>query len=372
MWLSEKNNNNKKDHRVPLVYPDRLRERPDLRDDDHQRFRDRPPPGAEYVDRGGGHGHGGIPGSMVGGPPPPQRPPSVPHRYGPEDYSPAPQAPHLPPYYTASPHSGGPPQYTQLHGQHYPPPGHPLPMVDGPPPHVPPVPLPPLMRHRQVISCHPCRSRKVKCSGGKPCDACIKIKRTGECEYEKAVRRRGKGRKRSEKSEGEGDGTGSEHDWDDPSAQTTTHGSDRQRSGGGSETGRDTGTQGHSQSQDDGGGASGSDAPRELAPASSPTTVIAEPVRPRSPPSPKKRRESTKRRESSPCASHRDRDRERRDDHPDSGVGAPAAAQYDDDRVSKRARKRPPREPRVSQDAAQVGTTSSATGGIVRGGMSAV
>ncbi|EKD01358.1 hypothetical protein A1Q2_04346 [Trichosporon asahii var. asahii CBS 8904] len=53
----------------------------------------------------------------------------------------------------------------------------------------------PHLRNRQMISCHPCRSRKVKCSGGHPCEACIKIKKTSECEYEKTVRRRGKGKK---------------------------------------------------------------------------------------------------------------------------------------------------------------------------------
>jgi hypothetical protein len=51
------------------------------------------------------------------------------------------------------------------------------------------------MRSRQQISCHPCRNRKVKCSGTTPCEACVKIKREHECLYEKTVRRRGKGKK---------------------------------------------------------------------------------------------------------------------------------------------------------------------------------
>lgn len=54
----------------------------------------------------------------------------------------------------------------------------------------------PQLRHRQMISCHRCRSRKVKCSGGRPCEACKKIKRPNECRYEETIRRRGKGKKR--------------------------------------------------------------------------------------------------------------------------------------------------------------------------------
>lgn len=113
---------------------------------------------------------------------------------------------YAPPYPPAAPHY----QYPYP-GSHYPPAGpydHPS---YGPPAHAMPggmygghgagaysrAPEQPTqhLRNRQMISCHPCRSRKVKCSGGHPCEACIKIKKTSECEYEKTVRRRGKGKK---------------------------------------------------------------------------------------------------------------------------------------------------------------------------------
>ncbi|GMK58871.1 hypothetical protein CspeluHIS016_0603130 [Cutaneotrichosporon spelunceum] len=81
-------------------------------------------------------------------------------------------------------HMGGPPMWPYMgpeYGARY----YPLPLR--PPGHQ--------MRSRQQISCHPCRNRKVKCSGTTPCEACVKIKREHECVYEKTVRRRGKGKK---------------------------------------------------------------------------------------------------------------------------------------------------------------------------------
>lgn len=50
-------------------------------------------------------------------------------------------------------------------------------------------------KHRQAISCYPCRGRKLKCDGEKPCSQCVRRGGAGECEYAQAVRRRGKGKK---------------------------------------------------------------------------------------------------------------------------------------------------------------------------------
>lgn len=48
---------------------------------------------------------------------------------------------------------------------------------------------------RQLISCYPCRSRKLKCDGNQPCSQCIRRGGNPECTYAPSVRRRGKGKK---------------------------------------------------------------------------------------------------------------------------------------------------------------------------------
>lgn len=48
---------------------------------------------------------------------------------------------------------------------------------------------------RQLISCYPCRNRKLKCDGQKPCAQCIRRGSESECAYASHVRRRGKGKK---------------------------------------------------------------------------------------------------------------------------------------------------------------------------------
>lgn len=139
-----------------------------------------PPPGSDYVMYASPphmsvpypHGHGYAP-------PPP-------HHRSPEHYPGATMHPGLPPHtYPPSvpglPHGVAPP--------------HVVPFMRQPSSVASPAASMPQLRHRQIISCHPCRLRKVKCSGGKPCEACVKIKRTSECRYEKTVRRRGKGKK---------------------------------------------------------------------------------------------------------------------------------------------------------------------------------
>lgn len=123
-------------------------------------------------------------------------------RAGGGPYPPEYYRPHRPPSYGYPPpmepglhypvHMGGPPMGPFMgpeyaaHGQYYSmqmrPPGQ-------------------QMRSRQQISCHPCRNRKVKCSGTTPCEACVKIKREHECIYEKTIRRRGKGKKASTSEE---------------------------------------------------------------------------------------------------------------------------------------------------------------------------
>ena len=49
---------------------------------------------------------------------------------------------------------------------------------------------------RQLISCFPCRRRKLKCDGAKPCAQCLRRGNEGECGYATHVRRRGKGKKK--------------------------------------------------------------------------------------------------------------------------------------------------------------------------------
>ncbi|BEI83616.1 hypothetical protein CcaverHIS002_0402200 [Cutaneotrichosporon cavernicola] len=113
--------------------------------------------------------------------------PSAPPGYG---YPP--QMEPGPPHYPV--HMSGPPMGPYMGGE-YGPRYYPVPM------------RPPgqQMRSRQQISCHPCRNRKVKCSGTTPCEACIKIKREHECVYEKTVRRRGKGKKAGTTTDENGD-----------------------------------------------------------------------------------------------------------------------------------------------------------------------
>lgn len=298
------------------------------------RFGDRPAP--DYGDRGGGP-------AMVGPPlgPPnhmqPQRPPSGPQRYN-DFYSPAPQAQQLPPYYTPSPpHPGRALMYPPIKHEHATsPPSHGLPLLGRPPSGTGvPAALQPIMRHRQMISCHPCRSRKVKCSGGKPCDACIKIKRTSECEYEKTVRRRGKGRKRSDKSQ-DGRSSDSGNDNDEPSGPTTTQGSDQQRS--------ERSGHGFSDTQ---GGESGSDARVHREDGA---IMIDSPPQP--PSDGKKRRESNGKPESPSTSNRRTRDselgsfgtsRNRRESGPDE----------------EERRKRARGERRESREAAREGSSSA-------------
>lgn len=58
---------------------------------------------------------------------------------------------------------------------------------------------------RQLISCYPCRSRKLKCDGNVPCSQCLRRNGEEECKYAETVRRRGKGKKtaRSEETRSE-------------------------------------------------------------------------------------------------------------------------------------------------------------------------
>ena len=56
--------------------------------------------------------------------------------------------------------------------------------------------------HRQLISCYPCRDRKLKCDGEKPCCQCVRRGPDVGCDYAERVRRRGKGRKRRHLEDG--------------------------------------------------------------------------------------------------------------------------------------------------------------------------
>ncbi|KLT43637.1 hypothetical protein CC85DRAFT_291420 [Cutaneotrichosporon oleaginosum] len=111
---------------------------------------------------------------------------------GPPGYAYPPPMEHGPPHYPV--HMGGPPMGPYM-GPDYSSPYFTLPIR----------PQSQQMRSRQQISCHPCRNRKVKCSGTTPCEACVKIKREDECVYEKTVRRRGKGKKAGTGSEENGE-----------------------------------------------------------------------------------------------------------------------------------------------------------------------
>ncbi len=56
----------------------------------------------------------------------------------------------------------------------------------------------PTRSSRQLISCFPCRHRKLKCSGEEPCAQCMRRGSKEKCVYAERVRRRGKGKKREE------------------------------------------------------------------------------------------------------------------------------------------------------------------------------
>jgi hypothetical protein len=59
--------------------------------------------------------------------------------------------------------------------------------------------------NRQAISCFPCRTRKLKCNGQKPCTQCTRRGGDDGCNYAESVKRRGKGKKDKSKSEEEED-----------------------------------------------------------------------------------------------------------------------------------------------------------------------
>lgn len=58
---------------------------------------------------------------------------------------------------------------------------------------------------RQAISCFPCRGRKLKCNGQKPCAQCSRRGGEDECHYAATIKRRGKGRKKSKSNDGDED-----------------------------------------------------------------------------------------------------------------------------------------------------------------------
>lgn len=51
---------------------------------------------------------------------------------------------------------------------------------------------------RQLISCYPCRRRKLKCDGAIPCAQCLRRGNEAECAYATHVRRRGKGKRKDD------------------------------------------------------------------------------------------------------------------------------------------------------------------------------
>ncbi|ORY24993.1 hypothetical protein BCR39DRAFT_545514 [Naematelia encephala] len=63
-------------------------------------------------------------------------------------------------------------------------------------------------RTRQAISCFPCRQKKLRCDGAKPCVQCVRRNSIEKCAYADGVRRRGKGR-RAEDGEGGSSDSGS-------------------------------------------------------------------------------------------------------------------------------------------------------------------
>ncbi|WVQ98807.1 hypothetical protein IAU59_005938 [Kwoniella sp. CBS 9459] len=78
---------------------------------------------------------------------------------------------------------------------------------------------------RQQISCWPCRERKMKCDGGRPCASCAKRHIDGLCNYAESVRRRGRGKKAAETGKDSDPDDefehGHEHDHDQPEASTS-------------------------------------------------------------------------------------------------------------------------------------------------------
>ncbi|WVW82984.1 hypothetical protein I302_105000 [Kwoniella bestiolae CBS 10118] len=65
---------------------------------------------------------------------------------------------------------------------------------------------------RQSISCYPCRQRKLKCDGKKPCAQCSRRHIDGQCSYAERIRRRGRGKKATDEEQGLGDSE--EHDYE--------------------------------------------------------------------------------------------------------------------------------------------------------------
>ncbi|WVQ71764.1 hypothetical protein IAR50_001305 [Cryptococcus sp. DSM 104548] len=68
-------------------------------------------------------------------------------------------------------------------------------------------------RKRQLISCYPCRKRKLRCDGRKPiCEQCERRKVASGCGYAESVKRRGKGKSidgsEDDKKDDEGEGEG--------------------------------------------------------------------------------------------------------------------------------------------------------------------
>jgi hypothetical protein len=65
---------------------------------------------------------------------------------------------------------------------------------------------------RQLISCYPCRTRKMKCDGAKPCTQCVRRGGEADCTFANAVRRRGKGKKAQSGSQAGQSGSDEEGD----------------------------------------------------------------------------------------------------------------------------------------------------------------
>ncbi|WWC61018.1 uncharacterized protein I303_103596 [Kwoniella dejecticola CBS 10117] len=63
---------------------------------------------------------------------------------------------------------------------------------------------PPKRAKRQQISCYPCRNRKLKCDGKKPCAQCSRRHIDGQCKYAENIKRRGRGKKVGDGGRGRG------------------------------------------------------------------------------------------------------------------------------------------------------------------------
>ena len=61
--------------------------------------------------------------------------------------------------------------------------------------------------NRQAISCFPCRGRKLKCNGQKPCAQCTRRGGDDGCQYAATIKRRGKGRKKSKSDDEDDEGS---------------------------------------------------------------------------------------------------------------------------------------------------------------------